>query len=104
MCFVLGWQFFFFFFSSRRRHTRSLCDWSSDVCSSDLDRADDLRMRVTKAHRRIRAHQVEIAPAVDVEKIAALATREHDGQRIVIAGAECALASDELHRDRKSVV
>src|SRR5438034_4805666 len=29
---------FFFFFSSRRRHTRSLCDWSSDVCSSDLTR------------------------------------------------------------------
>src|SRR5215211_8907124 len=27
---------YFFFFSSRRRHTRSLCDWSSDVCSSDL--------------------------------------------------------------------
>src|SRR5215204_3042199 len=27
---------FCFFFSSRRRHTRSLCDWSSDVCSSDL--------------------------------------------------------------------
>src|SRR5437588_9557115 len=26
----------YFFFSSRRRHTRSLCDWSSDVCSSDL--------------------------------------------------------------------
>src|SRR2546430_7403338 len=28
---------FFFFFSSRRRHTRFDCDWSSDVCSSDLD-------------------------------------------------------------------
>src|SRR5207237_2963525 len=27
---------FFFFFSSRRRHTRCKCDWSSDVCSSDL--------------------------------------------------------------------
>src|SRR5688572_31388516 len=26
-----------FFFSSRRRHTRFDCDWSSDVCSSDLD-------------------------------------------------------------------
>src|SRR6202051_5357330 len=25
-----------FFFSSRRRHTRCSCDWSSDVCSSDL--------------------------------------------------------------------
>src|SRR3989475_9165132 len=29
--------FFVFFFSSRRRHTRFDCDWSSDVCSSDLD-------------------------------------------------------------------
>src|SRR6266496_4753241 len=29
-------MFIFFFFSSRRRHTRSLRDWSSDVCSSDL--------------------------------------------------------------------
>src|SRR6266566_8960107 len=29
---------FFFFFSSRRRHTRLQGDWSSDVCSSDLDR------------------------------------------------------------------
>src|SRR6266496_5028200 len=32
---VCGFSFFFFF-SSRRRHTRSLRDWSSDVCSSDL--------------------------------------------------------------------
>src|SRR2546430_11390644 len=27
-----------FFFSSRSRHTRFDCDWSSDVCSSDLGR------------------------------------------------------------------
>src|SRR5438034_69313 len=33
---LLLFYVFFFFFSSRRRHTRSLCDWSSDVCSSDL--------------------------------------------------------------------
>src|SRR5438309_5128285 len=36
---VLGvWRgcLFCFFFSSRRRHTRWNCDWSSDVCSSDL--------------------------------------------------------------------
>src|SRR3989449_7498146 len=32
ICFVI-----FFFFSSRRRHTRCSRDWSSDVCSSDLD-------------------------------------------------------------------
>src|SRR2546430_13635304 len=31
-----------FFFSSRRRHTRFDCDWSSDVCSSDLDYVVDL--------------------------------------------------------------
>src|SRR6266568_733219 len=30
-----AWSFCFFF-SSRRRHTRWNCDWSSDVCSSDL--------------------------------------------------------------------
>src|SRR5207245_7798870 len=29
---------FVFFFSSRRRHTRCYRDWSSDVCSSDLER------------------------------------------------------------------
>src|SRR5690349_13428284 len=34
---IYGW-FLLFFFSSRRRHTRSLRDWSSDVCSSDLAR------------------------------------------------------------------
>src|SRR5260370_18607279 len=37
-CFLLV-LVLFFFFSSRRRHTRFKCDWSSDVCSSDLDTA-----------------------------------------------------------------
>src|SRR2546426_6523510 len=32
----------YFFFSSRRRHTRLQGDWSSDVCSSDLDVEPDL--------------------------------------------------------------
>src|SRR5690242_18770490 len=39
---------YFFFFSSRRRHTRLTCDWSSDVCSSDLadkEAADVMRSR-----------------------------------------------------------
>src|SRR6267143_6644089 len=31
-----GYNIPLFFFSSRRRHTRWNCDWSSDVCSSDL--------------------------------------------------------------------
>src|SRR2546430_12224787 len=51
---VLMW----FFFSSRRRHTRFDCDWSSDVCSSDLERerwqAGDLMLvdNVRTAHAR----------------------------------------------------
>src|SRR5256886_13469524 len=36
MCLDVYLSRFFFFFSSRRRHTRFDCDWSSDVCSSDL--------------------------------------------------------------------
>src|SRR6267143_3985805 len=35
----------FFFFSSRRRLTRWNCDWSSDVCSSDLP--DNLAQTLT---------------------------------------------------------
>src|SRR5438876_8522977 len=33
----------FFFFSSRRRHTRWTGDWSSDVCSSDLNQAEEYK-------------------------------------------------------------
>src|SRR2546422_6264276 len=40
MCVLL-----FFFFSSRRRHTRCSRDWSSDVCSSDLDRVGALELQ-----------------------------------------------------------
>src|SRR5687768_635596 len=36
--FIIYIVVFFFFFSSRRRHTRCSRDWSSDVCSSDLNR------------------------------------------------------------------
>src|SRR5690349_25044844 len=50
---------FFFFFSSRRRHTRSLRDWSSDVCSSDLEAArnagwSDHLEELVRAHRATR--------------------------------------------------
>src|SRR5690349_13523147 len=48
-----------FFFSSRRRHTRSLRDWSSDVCSSDLTfiitRSEPLMMKVPSSVSRGRS-------------------------------------------------
>src|SRR3989475_5224135 len=43
-----------FFFSSRRRHTRFDCDWSSDVCSSDLDRRAGGQAADQQHHRRPR--------------------------------------------------
>src|SRR5438874_9712510 len=49
----------FFFFSSRRRHTRSLRDWSSDVCSSDLSAVDqDIHLHCAGGDNR-RGHQCE---------------------------------------------
>src|SRR5215469_18245170 len=44
---------FFFFFSSRRRHTRSLRDWSSDVCSSDLTVHVGNRLAIEHTHSRL---------------------------------------------------
>src|SRR5256885_416404 len=43
---VVSVSYCFFFFSSRRRHTRLQGDWSSDVCSSDLDLAVLQRSRL----------------------------------------------------------
>src|SRR6266404_3346372 len=65
---LLWWVFSFFFFSSRRRHTRFKCDWSSDVCSSDLGRRECLRWsnppvqldRVADATRVVRIHDAKL--------------------------------------------
>src|SRR5438270_6741552 len=61
-----------FFFTSRRRHTRFDCDWSSDVCSSDLHviaatdgRADRAQLRkagtVEDRNRRVLERRIELA-------------------------------------------
>src|SRR5699024_11703622 len=38
-------------FSSRRRHTRSKRDWSSDVCSSDLELVNTIHMMLSKRYK-----------------------------------------------------
>src|SRR3712207_8028720 len=43
----------FFFFSSRRRHTRYWRDWSSDVCSSDLQRKKIFMSFAMAAHTKV---------------------------------------------------
>src|SRR5688572_31806455 len=54
-----------FFFSSRRRHTRFDCDWSSDVCSSDLP-----------------ASLVKVEPAAPVLSISIAATDRKDDVKL----------------------
>src|SRR2546427_2103935 len=72
---------FFFFFSSRRRHTRFDCDWSSDVCSSDLVDA-----------RQMQALLLAVAPH------AARGGEVQQGQ----APARLQHAAERGHQDRKS--
>src|SRR6266571_8779412 len=73
---------FFFFFSSRRRHTRLTCDWSSDVCSSDLDRDGcDAALPDADVARRVQARlRVEHAPARE-DEIERLAPRPSPARR-----------------------
>src|SRR2546430_16904031 len=60
-----------FFFSSRRRHTRFDCDWSSDVCSSDLYRKNPIRYGMYRTacgrDRRLREIWGADAPSSEVQ-------------------------------------
>src|SRR5689334_24031625 len=53
-------SFCFFFFSSRRRHTRWNCDWSSDVCSSDLQRLLDSPKTLQESIASQRKHDEDL--------------------------------------------
>src|SRR5438874_3879675 len=55
-----------FFFSSRRRHTRSLRDWSSDVCSSDLVAVRIERTGAERVFQRIGQERASNIFACDV--------------------------------------
>src|SRR2546430_7555702 len=55
---------FCFFFSSRRRHTRFDCDWSSDVCSSDLIEPPELETCVAILMTKAQANGVALPEEV----------------------------------------
>src|SRR5256886_4489694 len=90
-CYRLGLRLFFFF-SSRRRHTRFDCDWSSDVCSSDL-KEDIARVATISSRER----EIGDVIANAIEKVG------KDGVVNVEEGQTLGLEL-EFTEDRKSVV
>src|SRR2546430_8378717 len=86
---------FFFFFSSRRRHTRFDCDWSSDVCSSDLAQFSHDLILVDEAGNRRRSLA---RPASNP------AARRRSDTREALPELQANLAVRGHVRDRKSVV
>src|SRR5207237_2118134 len=79
----------YFFFSSRRRHTRFKCDWSSDVCSSDLRRLEDVLMITITAVIRAKAgHEATMRDAL-VAVAAHVAANEPERSEERRVGKEC---------------
>src|SRR5437870_11961946 len=89
---------FYFFFSSRRRHTRWPRDWSSDVCSSDLQEvSESVRegMLVTDSGARdppvlhvgvLEARDVDVPPAVQMIDVGVEIGRASCRERVWIGG------------------
>src|SRR6267143_4218758 len=99
--------FFFFFFSSRRRHTRWNCDWSSDVCSSDLlaDPGGLVHHQRVAARGEIAAVDRDLAPAPHAIVAAKAHPVSDDHVRLGGVGGGAAavvdrgpLRGDHLHR------
>src|SRR2546430_9102765 len=84
-----------FFFSSRRRHTRFDCDWSSDVCSSDLLTGQTLEAWL---------YGVSHAPLLSVGINCALGPQELRPHIEALAGLAPFYVSCYPNADRKSVV
>src|SRR6516164_8388234 len=89
-----------FFFSSRRRHTRWNCDWSSDVCSSDLALAQRIE---SEPHTGLRyfcsPHHQDSAlypSIVQLERAAGFRRDDTDERRLDKLEAVLALGNNDL--------
>src|SRR2546430_9259943 len=74
-----------FFFSSRRRHTRFDCDWSSDVCSSDLIARDPLSISYDSSTGNQQWVARYTGPG-NAYNLAAVVRPSGDGQRVFVTG------------------
>src|SRR5437588_9987385 len=90
----------FFFFSSRRRHTRSLCDWSSDVCSSDLGLAGAAPEKAAEIDRsRLSFHLAGSLP-LDLDFKQTLLGMRSEERRV---GKECRSRWSPYHEKKKRI-
>src|SRR2546430_14147948 len=75
-----------FFFSSRRRHTRFDCDWSSDVCSSDLGLLDLREREPEERLQFIDAEQLrDVRLGEQAESPGRASARPHQAQLFVVS-------------------
>src|SRR5205085_7383799 len=94
--------FFCFFFSSRRRHTRFDCDWSSDVCSSDLLHVPN-QVRQAELHQHPELAQVAAIGAEMITPEHALEFLPQHGNQHVGGARRVDLERSEERRVGKSV-
>src|SRR5690606_41085215 len=98
---------FFFFFSSRRRHTRFSRDWSSDVCSSDLDAGFAMKAVEWKpvtgdgATVDVRALSGEATPTVAYARTAFDAGEGRSEERRVGKECRCGWERDDEKKKKK---
>src|SRR4030066_2140125 len=71
-----------FFFSSRRRHTRFKCDWSSDVCSSDLHTRCPVRVSSITVSRWL-IPAARVAVIADRKSVVSGKSGDLGGRRII---------------------
>src|SRR5205085_3461046 len=99
--------FFFFFFSSRRRHTRFDCDWSSDVCSSDLsartsrpETVDTLWYHLPQAARFVQTGSILHLHYFDNDPVTAFYPSRSEERRV---GKECR-SRLSLDHEKKNII
>src|SRR2546430_6519983 len=98
---------FFFFFSSRRRHTRFDCDWSSDVCSSDLigkrgaevDKLRDELAQLTGKEVGINVEEIK-RPELDAQLVDRKSTRLNSSHSQISYAVFCLKKKKTLRRIR----
>src|SRR5215211_8246186 len=91
----------FFFFSSRRRHTRSLCDRSSDVCSSDLGEVHAVSVMPKPANPAMAGREPYVVALVDLDEgVRMMSTVVTDDPWSVSVGDRLALAWEPLSDGR----